>query len=578
MTKTIAMALWLAASLAGADDYVLGPDSLPKPGVPKGKVTQHTWTSRIFPGTTRDYWVYAPAQYDGSKPACVMVFQDGAGNVSETGSWRVPTVFDNLIQEKSMPVTIGIFIDPGVLPARGPSQQARYNRSYEYDGLGDRYARFLLEEILPEVSKEFKLSSDPNDRAIAGASSGGIAAFTTAWERPDAFGRVLTFIGSFTDLRGGDVYPGLIRKTEPKPLRLFFQDGSNDLNIYSGSWYLANQSMASALEYAGYDAKFVVGTEGHNGKHGGAILPDALRWLWRDYPNPIAAPKAAPKEARISILDPASDWEVVSQGVQGSARPAADKQGNVFFVDGSGRIHKAEPSGKVSVFKEDSGRAAGLAVGPDGRLYAAQSEPERIVAYAPDGTESVIAAKVKAADLAVTSRGAIYYIDAESRGVWLIDAKGARRAVYQPPARGGILSPGGLRLSPDEFLLDVSDSDSKWVWSFEVQEDGSLANGEPFYHLETLDDSSRTGAAGMAMDVEGMLYVTTRMGVQVCDQPGRVNAILRQPRDAAITGAAFGGSEFSMLYVTAGDSVYRRHVMRTGALPWQPVQPPRPRL
>src|ERR1017187_1948380 len=170
-----------------------------------------------------------------------------------------------------MPVTIGVFIDPGVLNAASPAQQNRYNRSYEYDALGPRYARFLIEEILPEVGKQYKLSADPNDRAIGGASSGGIAAFTAAWERPDAFRRVLSFIGSYTNLRGGDIYPNLIRKAENRPLRVFLQDGSNDLNIYAGSWYLANQSMAWALEFAGYDVRFEVGSEAHNSKHGAAI-------------------------------------------------------------------------------------------------------------------------------------------------------------------------------------------------------------------------------------------------------------------------------------------------------------------
>src|SRR6266852_7702060 len=141
--------LSLCLTLA-AQDYTPGPDSRRQPGVPQGKVTKHTWTSKIFPGTTRDYWIYVPAQYDASKPACVMIFQDGAGFANETGAWRVPIVFDNLIQQGAMPVTIGIFVDPGVMPAAAPGLQSRFNRSYEYDGLGPRYARFLIDEILPE--------------------------------------------------------------------------------------------------------------------------------------------------------------------------------------------------------------------------------------------------------------------------------------------------------------------------------------------------------------------------------------------------------------------------------------------
>jgi enterochelin esterase family protein len=266
-----------------ADDYKLGEDSQRHDGVPQGKVTKYTWTSKIFDGTVRDYWVYVPAQYVGKEPACVMVFQDGGGYVDvEKGSFRVPIVFDNLIHKKEMPVTIGIFINPGKVPSLDKDQKPRDNRSFEYDTLSDQYSRFLDKEILPEVGKEYQLRQDAAGRAICGISSGGICAFTVAWERPDMFSKVLSHVGSFTNIRGGDVYPGMIRKTEKKPIRVFLQDGSGDLDNLHGSWPLANQSMAAALKFAGYDYKFEFGDGGHNGKHGGAILPDSLRWLWRE--------------------------------------------------------------------------------------------------------------------------------------------------------------------------------------------------------------------------------------------------------------------------------------------------------
>jgi enterochelin esterase-like enzyme len=212
-----------------------------------------------------------------------MVFQDGGNYASSNGQFRVPTVFDNLIQKKEMPVTIGIFLNPGEVPAAQPGQKGRSNRSFEYDSLGDQYAKFLLEEILPEVEKKYKITKDPEGRAICGISSGGICAWTVAWERPDSFRKVLSHVGSFTNIRGGHVYPALIRKTEKKPIRVFLQDGANDLDNLHGNWPLANQEMAAALKFAGYDYKFEFGDGGHNGKHGGAILPDSLRWLWRGY-------------------------------------------------------------------------------------------------------------------------------------------------------------------------------------------------------------------------------------------------------------------------------------------------------
>lgn len=277
-----AAALLLAASAFAADDYKPGPDSERQKDVPEGKVTKHTWNSSIFPGTGRDYWIYVPAQYDKSRPACVMVFQDGGSYVSDKGQFRVPIVFDNLIHKKEMPVTIGIFINPGVVPAKEAGQKGRPNRSFEYDTLSDQYARFLEKEILPEVAKNYNLRQDAAGRAICGISSGGICAFTVAWERPDLFSKVLSHVGSFTNIRGGDAYPGIIRKSEKKPIRVFLQDGSGDLDNQFGNWPLANQQMASALKYVKYDYKFEYGDGGHNGKHGGAILPESLKWLWRD--------------------------------------------------------------------------------------------------------------------------------------------------------------------------------------------------------------------------------------------------------------------------------------------------------
>jgi enterochelin esterase family protein len=268
-----------------ADDYKLGPDSMVQEGVPSGIVTKYQWKSTVFPGTVRDYWVYVPAQYAPEKPACVMIFQDGGGYVSTNGAHRVPTVFDNLINKKEMPVTIGIFINPGEIPAAEPGKQPGKNRSFEYDTLSDQYIRFLLEEILPEVGAKYNLAKDAQSRAICGASSGGICAFTAAWQRPDSFSKVLSQIGSFTNIRGGHVYPALIRKTPPKPIRVFLQDGSNDIDNEFGNWPLANQEMAAALKFAKYDYQFVFGDGGHTGRHGGAILPDSLRWLWRDYPR-----------------------------------------------------------------------------------------------------------------------------------------------------------------------------------------------------------------------------------------------------------------------------------------------------
>jgi enterochelin esterase family protein len=261
--------------------YKLGPDSQRQEGVPRGTVTKHSWKSSVFPRTERDYWVYVPAQYEKEKPTAVMVFQDGGSYQNENGQFRVPIVFDNLIQKREIPPVIGIFINPGSIPSDKPGEKPVSNRSFEYDTLSDQYARFLLEEILPEVGKTYTLSKDPKDRAICGISSGGICAFTVAWERPGEFSKVLSHVGSFTNIRGGHNYAALIRKTPAKPIRVFLQDGSADLDNEHGNWPLANQEMAASLKFKKYDYQFVYGIGKHSGVHGGAILPDSLRWLFR---------------------------------------------------------------------------------------------------------------------------------------------------------------------------------------------------------------------------------------------------------------------------------------------------------
>ena len=283
--------LLLATGLAtAADDYQPGPDAQPREDVPHGEVRKMPpfETSTVFPGTTHEWSIYVPKQYDAAQPACVMIFFDGNSFAKVDGATRVPVVFDNLIAKKEIPVTLAVFIQPGVIKAApGTSGKDRSNRSFEYDSLGDANARFVLEELMPLVAKDYRLTEDPAGWAACGASSGGIAAFTLAWERPDRVRKVVSWIGSFTNIRGGYVYPALIRKTkaEPKPLRVFLQDGSNDLDNLHGNWPLSNQDMAAALKFAGYDYRFEFGEGGHSHKHGGSIFPETLRWLWRDWPK-----------------------------------------------------------------------------------------------------------------------------------------------------------------------------------------------------------------------------------------------------------------------------------------------------
>ena len=297
-----------AGDAAQPRSYALTADSQRHADVPQGRLEgPFEFHSQVIPGTVRRYWIHVPANHDASRPANLLVFHDGQRATNPGGSLRVPDVLDNLIHRGDIPPTIGVFVTPGHRAARYPDDLGMSNpdhRAQEYDALDDTYTRMLLDELLPEVERRYRLSDDPARRAIGGTSSGAIAAFTVAWHRPEAFGNVISFIGSYVSigyrpahdgqpmLPGGDLYPGMIRKSAIRPLRIFLQDGSNDLDNEHGNWFLANQQMLAALRWANaqadrdgsdgarYALAHVWGEGGHSDDHGGRLLPDVLRWLW----------------------------------------------------------------------------------------------------------------------------------------------------------------------------------------------------------------------------------------------------------------------------------------------------------
>ncbi len=591
MRRFVLLILLIGTLLHAQETYVPGPDSVPQAGVPKGSVSKYELKAgRFYPGTPHTYSVYVPAQYDSSKPTPFMIFLDGSGFLSD--KVRGPVVFDNLIARHELPAMIGIFIDPGVLPTVSDQAQHRFERVFEYDSLSDRYSRFLLEELIPEVGKKYNLSKDANDRALCGVSTGAVGAFMAAWNRPDQFHRVLSFIGTYVAMKGADSLPALIRKTEPKPIRVFLQDGTNDHIVpaqpwgtfYAGSWPINNQVMLQAFESAGYDAKLVMGSEGHNMKQGAAILPDALRWLWRDYPNPIVVHEPAamhetgwdPRGKVYSTVFIDKPWQPIAETYRSIEDPAADKYGNVFFADrATDRIYKSDAGGKVTLFKDHANGARALRAGSDDRLYAFEATGKRIVSLGSGGDVKVLARNVEAVGIEVTAKGTVYFTNPSTKTIDSIDAEGKTRIVYD---QGEIASPVGLALSPDQAMLIVTDAQGRFSWSFQIMADGSLQNGEPFYRLEVPENGWMSGVAGAMEDSNGQVYFATPLGIQICEANGRVSQILNPPEPGAISSLTFAGTGMNWLYITESGKLFRRPVKVTGAKPWEPSKPPAPPL
>ena len=561
------------------DNYDVDAASLEHAGVPKGEVIKLTFeNSKIYPGTSRDYWIYVPTQYDPAKPACVYIGQDGI-------HYKAPTVFDNLINSKEMPVTIGVFINPGQVSANDQLNALnRYNRSYEYDGLGDGYARFILEEILPDVEKHsttdgrpIRLSRNGNDRSIGGSSSGAIAAFTAAWERPDAFSRVFSSIGTYVGLRGGERYSSLIRKYEAKPIRIFLQDGSNDLNIYGGDWFKANEMMERALSFSGYQVKHVWGEGGHSENQAAAIFPEALRWLWKDYPQPVTT---SPSKNQVlnSIILPGEGWEIVGKGYGFTEGIVANAQGEVFFQDiPNSKTYRIGLDMKITPLAIDSKKASGTAFAANGKRYTVSSRTKQVFAYDNNERESVIADSLAGNDLVIAKNGNTYVTvpDGSERPgkIYLIKPDGTKIIVDE-----GLKFPNGLAFTPDQTQLYVGESASHWIWLFKILPDGSLAYKQRYGWLYVPDVAENAWPDGIKCDTAGLVYVATRMGIQVLDQAARVNAILPVPTGQP-SNLCFGGANFNILYVTSNDKVYSRKLKVRGVNTFEaPMKPVKPRL
>lgn len=423
------------------------------------------------------------------------------------------------------------------------------------------------------MEKRYKISNDPAMRAIGGSSSGAICAFTVAWEHPDAFQKVFSSVGSFTNLRGGNIYPSLVRKTEPKPIRIYMADTSGDVDNAFGSWPWANQLMASALQYMGYDVRFDW-AEGfaHNADFGGSRFPEAMKWLWRNEPHTAVLDTRGDLKGDLTLLRlliPGQSWEVVADNLGFADAPCSDAEGNFYFSDMKApAVYKisAADGTRTELAKE---AVSGLEFGPDGLLYGCQGAQNQVISIDPKtGAVAVIASEVTPNDLAISSDGFLFITETKAQQVTRINLKTGEIA----PVDTGITRPNGIALSNDGGTLAVSDAGGEHVWTFRVNADGMLDAKMPTMALRLPIDPkgefkfnapppylTASRGDGMAVDRLGRYYVTSAVGVQIFDPTGRQCGVLPKPNAALpLTSCILAGPHHDYLYITHGSTILRR--------------------
>lgn len=550
--------------------YPVDPAQQIHPEMPKGEMLQFDFNnSKIFPGTNRTIWVYVPAQYQPNKPACIYVDMDGV-------QFNAPTVFDYLIYKGEMPVTIGVFISSGTV-MKNDKEAIRYNRSHEFDSMNNDFVNFLLNELLPEVEKKktadgrvLNISNDPNDRALAGASSGAICAFTAAWERPDIFSRVFSSIGTYVSMRGGDQYPGLIRKTEPKPIRIFLQDGSNDAwNPLFGSWFASNLNMEAALSFAGYEVAHSWGNGGHDGVQATAIFPDVMRWLWKGWPQKVQAGKTN-NNMLAGILPEGEAWQQIHTPLNVISITSAPG-GKILLQDSSGWINEVGVSDKIKpVIKIEAGA---IACDSAGNIDVIKSNGSGLFSITANGKRRMIFKNITGKKLLITNTGNMYItkpaFNQNDHGELLLVKPGSKMTVVDE----GVRFASAIAISPDRSMLFVAEDNTNWIYSYVIKNDGSLKYKERWYWLHQTDNYGYSQISDLAIDNEGNLYAATNMGIQVNDQNGRVRAILQLPY-GPVTGLCFGGANFDTLFVICNGKLYKRKLKVKGVPSWTVPQQP----
>lgn len=542
-----------------APTYV-APEIKPEDILP-GAIKQTQFNqSKIFPGTVRDVTVFIPAQYDGSKPACVYVKTDGY-------TPHEKTFMETLIATKEMPVTIGVFVKPGTLPAPMKGTLDRRNRDLEYDGVGDENVRFLADELLPFVAKEFdlKLSTDGNDRCISGGSSGGIAAFTAAWHRPEAFSRVYAASGSWVAFRGGHEFPTMVRKFEAKPIRSYLTTATHDMENCAGDWYLIDLEMEKALKFSGYDYQFR-SIEGRHVAGYGENYLEAMAFLWKGWPERVKAGLSAPRAQEVIL--PNEGWQLLAEGFKSTRGPSCNANGEVFFADTSNnKIHCIGLDGKVSEFATDNAHC--LSVGADGKVYSISEKSGKLISYDTAGTGSVVLEGILGHSILAMPNGGLYVTTnrdkpREESSVWFIkDGKNTQ-------VDSGIKFATGMAYRPDQWLLSVAEGHSKWVYSYQINDDGTLKNKERYFHLYVADRDDDAGPESLCYSLEGRQFIATRSGVQISADDGPTQIILPVPDRSRVTAVAIGGKDKDILYAFCMNKIWQRKIQQHAMGAWSP--------
>ena len=474
-----------------------------------------------------------------------------------------------------MPVTVGVFVRPGELPPPMKGTHGRRNRCFEYDGVNDNNVRFFSEELLPYIAKEYglNLSTNGNDLCISGGSSGGITAFTAAWNRPEAFSRVYAASGSWVAFRGGHEFPTLVRKFEAKPIRAFLTTATHDMENCAGDWYLLDQEMDKALKFSGYDYQFRV----IEGRHVAGYMDywrEAMAYLWRGWPEPGKAGPSAPRAQEIII--PGEGWQLVAGGFKSTRGPACNANGEVFFTDTSNnKIHRIDLEGKVREFAANAGQAHCVTVGADGRLYTISEKSGKLMSYDTTGTGTTVLDGLCGHSILAMPGGGLYVTSNgekpnEPGKIWLIkDGK-------KTQVDSGMKFATGMAYRPDQWLLSVADGHSKWVYSYQINTDGTLTNKERFFPLFVADWDDDAGAECVCYSLEGRQFIATRSGVQISADDGPTQIILPVPNRSRVTGVCLGGKDKDTLFAFCGNTIWKRKVLHhtMGAFtPWTKVAP-----